>query len=386
MSTILKALRRLEEEDGNDAKSASGREASDPASVASGVLRDRILAEEVAAQTLAPDSASSSRRKQIALLAAVAVAGLVVLVAGANWILESDGAGSVGDEQAALAAASPETSTKNPAQRPAPGPAVAVAAARPTRERAVVPRPQPQPQEARRQPQAQPQPRRQPQPQPQTQRAVPPTTTAQRAPDASPSAAEKSRAAPAPVALPPPIVAVKVEEDAPKAAPVRVPAAAAAPAPALERAAVSPTPAAASNERPARDIRSLPEARSSAAAREAERPGAPLETPMAPNRESVTGPVASRSTGESDSLGSSRSRASESMDRPGLADVTVLRTSWHPSPERRSARVRVVETDETLTLREGDAIGGLVLREIKPSSVLFQAGDVEIRRKVGSRR
>jgi len=40
-------------------------------------------------------------------------------------------------------------------------------------------------------------------------------------------------------------------------------------------------------------------------------------------------------------------------------------------------------TDEILNLREGDAVGGLVVKEISPSSVIFATGDIEIRRRVG---
>jgi hypothetical protein len=76
--------------------------------------------------------------------------------------------------------------------------------------------------------------------------------------------------------------------------------------------------------------------------------------------------------------------AVERIDQRGLPDVVVVRTSWHPTPDRRTARIRVVASDEILTLRQGDAIGGLVIQEITPSSVLFQAGEIEIRRKVGS--
>jgi len=36
-----------------------------------------------------------------------------------------------------------------------------------------------------------------------------------------------------------------------------------------------------------------------------------------------------------------------------------------------------------MTLREGDAIGKLVIQSISPSSVLFRIGDLEIRRRVG---
>ena len=67
----------------------------------------------------------------------------------------------------------------------------------------------------------------------------------------------------------------------------------------------------------------------------------------------------------------------------GLPEVTVVRTAWHPKPERRSAKVRIVETDELVTVREGDEVAGLVLQEITPSAVVFSAGDVEIRRRVG---
>lgn len=77
------------------------------------------------------------------------------------------------------------------------------------------------------------------------------------------------------------------------------------------------------------------------------------------------------------------SRDVELVDRRGVADVSVVRTSWHPDSDRRSAQVRLVESDEIVTLREGDAVGGLVVQEITPSSVLFSTGDIEIRRRVG---
>jgi hypothetical protein len=60
-----------------------------------------------------------------------------------------------------------------------------------------------------------------------------------------------------------------------------------------------------------------------------------------------------------------------------------MRTAWHPTPDRRSTKVRLESTDEVLTLHEGDAVGGLVVQEITPSAVIFTTGDVEIRRRVG---
>jgi len=80
------------------------------------------------------------------------------------------------------------------------------------------------------------------------------------------------------------------------------------------------------------------------------------------------------------------SPAVERIDNRGLPDVIVLRTSWHPSADRRSARIRIGLDGEQQTLREGDAVGGLVVQEITPSSVLFRVGEVEIRRKVGEAR
>jgi hypothetical protein len=177
----------------------------------------------------------------------------------------------------------------------------------------------------------------------------------------------------------------------------------------LDDAAVSPTPAV-SAQRKARSIRSLPEAAPSTVAATA---AAATATDIAtatddaaavpPDRERVTGPLAAadRASSEATFRSSTPREASESrptyaeaqareaapverIDHRGLPDLVVVRTSWHPDASRRSAKVRVIETDETLTLREGDAVGGLVIEEITPSSVLFQAGEVEIRRKVGS--
>jgi hypothetical protein len=65
--------------------------------------------------------------------------------------------------------------------------------------------------------------------------------------------------------------------------------------------------------------------------------------------------------------------------------VLVERTSWHPKPERRVAWVRVEGLADARELHEGDAVGTLVVKEIRPSSVLFQHGGAEIQRRVGER-
>ena len=71
------------------------------------------------------------------------------------------------------------------------------------------------------------------------------------------------------------------------------------------------------------------------------------------------------------------------MDHRGLPDIRVLRTSWHPRAKNRSARIRLEDSKKILNLQEGDAVGALVVKEISPSSVLFAAGEIEIRRRVG---
>ena len=63
--------------------------------------------------------------------------------------------------------------------------------------------------------------------------------------------------------------------------------------------------------------------------------------------------------------------------------VRVERTIWHPKPERRSALVHVQGHKEALELKEGDAVGTLVVAEIEPSGVVFLHGGVRLRHRVG---
>jgi hypothetical protein len=68
---------------------------------------------------------------------------------------------------------------------------------------------------------------------------------------------------------------------------------------------------------------------------------------------------------------------------PSAPAIQVDRTSWHPKPERRIAWVRVEGLGAVRELHEGDAVGTLVVKEIRPSSVLFQHGAEQIQRRVG---
>jgi hypothetical protein len=66
--------------------------------------------------------------------------------------------------------------------------------------------------------------------------------------------------------------------------------------------------------------------------------------------------------------------------------VTVEKTVWHPTPERRVARIEVEGFKGKLELHEGDAVGTLVVSEIQPSGVVFLHGGEKLHRKVGSGR
>jgi hypothetical protein len=71
--------------------------------------------------------------------------------------------------------------------------------------------------------------------------------------------------------------------------------------------------------------------------------------------------------------------------RPSAPAVLVERTRWHPSPERRLAWVLVEGQPGPRELHEGDAVGAFVVKEIKPSSVIFLHGTDTLSRRVGVR-
>jgi hypothetical protein len=64
-------------------------------------------------------------------------------------------------------------------------------------------------------------------------------------------------------------------------------------------------------------------------------------------------------------------------------EVWVERTQWHPSAQKRSALVRVGAAGEVRELHEGDALDGVVVKEIRPSGVLFLYDGAEFKRGVG---
>ena len=71
------------------------------------------------------------------------------------------------------------------------------------------------------------------------------------------------------------------------------------------------------------------------------------------------------------------------VQRAKLPTLSIQKTIWHPNTERRIAIVKLADDEEVLRLKEGDAVGPLVIESIQPGSVLFNHDGIEIRYNVG---
>ena len=67
---------------------------------------------------------------------------------------------------------------------------------------------------------------------------------------------------------------------------------------------------------------------------------------------------------------------------PAAPGVAVLRTVWHPKPERRTAWLESPGEAAPREYREGDHLGTLTLLRIEPSGVVFERDGVEISEKI----
>lgn len=417
MSTILKALRRLEEDRPRSADAAEIAEtpvaldASTPGDTAlaagagTEALRERILAEERANQRPTSTSASAdpaaalasteigaaaappARVDSLRRFASVGALALVVFVLGALVVPALFDAPAPADDVAtAEPAAIRGTASGVAAGAPAPA-AAPVERSAPTRvegSAAVVGRapaiPARPADEAR------------------VAAAAPtPTAPAEARGSTAPGAAgaddPRRRVSPPEPVRPAPNGSVAVSalpvapasraqpslRSAPAPRPVTLQAAPPTPAPepAVELAFVEPTrtPPSAAPPPPHAEKTAAPAPRPKAAPKPAlrARPPAPPKRAAEPIG-STDRPVANIAD----------AKPIERVTRPDVPDVTVIRTSWHPDPSRRSARVRVEASEDVLTLKEGDAVGALVIKEISPSAVVFEAGEVEVRRRVGA--
>lgn len=475
MSTILKALRRLEEEEATQAAAeAAPQKSSDTESLGSDLLRERIFAEEAAAEAAPSERPPRAQLRDAAgqlfgskaALALTTLLGLLVLSAGAWWF-QNGRSGDSGDRPRVATASAPsgvaegvtDAVTQSAAgariERRAPPVEVAAVPPPPTIQPAPqVSRPMPAPIAAKRpetaaaksiavrepvvveppkvasaQPAAEPKrglERAAVTPTPAVlaalQRERTAALAAQIAPKASPAAAsvpvaKRQSTPPKPMVATPrrrpsaqKVAKVQPTPARPSASKAAQTAARTRPQPGREP---SPAPVSASISRETaradtradsqRSVResaqaaakvteSRPERRrtdweSSPSARVQDRPARPVSPAPYSSEPSEASKPSERSR-PSESFTSSGSTASPSVqtiEQWDSTDVVVLRTSWHPSADRRSGKVRVRETGEELTLHEGDAVGNLVVREISPSSIVFQAGEVELRRRVGAR-
>ena len=172
--------------------------------------------------------------------------------------------------------------------------------------------------------------------------------------------------APADRAVPPPAPTERAA-----VAPVPAERAAVAPAP-TERAAVAPIERAA--VAPAPSERAAP-------------PPAPAEAPpVARTRETAPTPQPAEAE-----PGGARPAIAKAPSRPPpppadpFPALRVERTTWHPSAERRLAVVEV-PGEGARELREGDAVAGATVALIEPSGVVFRFAGRDVRRPVGSPR
>jgi len=345
MSTILKALRRLEEDSPTAAASSDSLPATDP--LAADELRDRILAEEFAAQAAAVAQHESGRTRRFALIGAAA---LLTLAVGVGAYMMSTRTSS--DQSADLVAATPPPSSPpvpvaaSEVEDPRAGDALmGVVAIQPTEDREVV-----------------------------SPVSVPPPL-----PDPVPASTEtppkqEDEMALAAVTPTPSVRAANLDRPRPATETVL---AEAAPQP-------QPQPQPQSQPRPQAQ-RSRPKptvASANPPSVSAPKPASP--TPQSPPRDAPKPSPSVQKSKPAKSRPTSDTRQVDHHDSPvPTPDLTIIRTSWHPRSDRRSAKIRLEESEEILTLREGDAVGGLVIQEISPSAVVFKSGDVEIHRRVG---
>jgi hypothetical protein len=331
LSTILKALRRLEEE---KAANEEPRPLREQIARAPGALRSRRTGWIAAA---------------IALVLGIGAGGGVIW-----WLFGSEGAKTEVVAAAPAPTAPPAPTPAPPARAPVPGPPDQAFAS----DVEIVERPDALPRLADSEP-VQPGPV---QPTLGRQRPVESSSAAERARQAALAeyqAAERARRG-----LPPEVVPPSPPQPAEPVPPIpaETPVARAVP-PAPEPTAVRepvPAPVAQAPAPPA------PAPAPAPAPKVAEAKPAPAKPP-APK------PAAPRAAPE---------EAPPPLPPPSIA-ISVEKTQWHPLADRRIAWVRVPGEADSQRIVEGDVIDGLIVSAIEPSGVVFERDGEKIRRGLG---
>jgi hypothetical protein len=388
MSTILKALRRLEEDSptapANTGNPIDAAPTTDPRT-ADG-LRDRILAEESVAQSIAAASRyDSNRTRRIARITAAATLLTIGLGVGVYVMLTRTSSEPIANEIAATRESQPVSTPEVDDIRGREGRAGIVALQAKT-DRAVVS--QKPAEEVPSGTNVESQPPMVPVPIPVADRS--PTTSTQGSVVSRSTANEPpARSAGATAIAPPSPTPIPADEEMALAAVTPTPATLSAnSARAIAKPEASSTTALAkpptSRSRPKpRAIEKSPPSVSAPQPTSSKSPTPPTSPRSAPKKQPAESKPAREPQPPKESKASPDPSPIEHLNRRALPELTIIRTAWHPSADRRSAKIRLEDTDEILNLREGDAVGGLVIREISPSAVVFKAGDVEIRRRVG---
>ncbi len=202
---------------------------------------------------------------------------------------------------------------------------------------------------------------------------------------AAPPPAPKPSWASTPAEPPAAVLGSAPEPAAPMPARIEPPAPshAAAPAPAPSEPRPGPASEAPRPETPVRVARIEPASRAPhdslpGLAAPGEEAGAVVAQPVTRGAEDADEGEAIRTIGAP----AKRATRTTRVARVAPAGVSVLRTVWHPKPERRTAVLEAPGDPEPREYREGDSIGALVLLRIEPSGVVFERDGTELQEKI----
>ena len=112
-------------------------------------------------------------------------------------------------------------------------------------------------------------------------------------------------------------------------------------------------------------------------------PAKPVPAPPAPVEIAAVAPKSAPTAATAPIPAAIQEPARRVVQRAKIPVFSVEKTIWHPDADRRVAVVKLADAEEILRLKEGDAVGPLVVKTINPGSVLFDHDDIEIRYNVG---
>lgn len=254
---------------------------------------------------------------------------------------------------------------------------------------------------------ASPSPRLRPGTAPDAERTTIPSAAAPVAPPPPRARAQVSAPAPGARNEPGPTVVRPVATTTPAAVSAQESAAVSAPVSAAASAPVSAAASAPVSAAVSAPVSAAASAPVSASVTEARRPESPSGE-SAPRAESSEQRLAARSLADSLSdpgfgrgtasfpepttIAEPRSRQADALaadrsDETALpvaraAEVSIVRTVWHPSPERRIAHVQIAGESSDREVHEGDVVEGYEIEEIKLTGVVFVREGVTVERRV----